>query len=73
MEYFDFYCPLCNQKLKVPFDNNGVICNCPFCDGEIVPVCDNELIEQIEEQELENERKRKVQEALEQAERERKK
>ena len=72
MKHFDFYCPLCNQKLKVPFVNNGEISNCPFCDGEIVPTYDDKVIQQIEQQELENERKSKVQEALEQAERERK-
>lgn len=56
MEKFDFICPICNTKLKVSWEFNGEICNCPSCDAEIVPVCDEEIIQQWEQQKQEQER-----------------
>ncbi|MBQ8756384.1 MAG: hypothetical protein IJZ19_15260 [Lentisphaeria bacterium] len=56
MKYFDFICPLCNKKLKIPFAAEGEICNCPFCDGEIVPVFDEETIQRLEQKKQAQER-----------------
>lgn len=71
MKYFDFICPLCNKKLKIPFSAEGKICNCPFCDGEIVPVCDEETIQRLEQQKQAQERiKQEKTEAKERIEKE---